>query len=752
MAAGNPVFLLCPQSTQQLQFSIGIPNINTPDSLYGEDFVPPSHVPFLTSSLTSSSSSFSSSSSSSTNTPDQESVALPGSGIAAETLLVPPVGLSISTNEAYHQQLASNLPIVTAADCTDFLAQPDVGSTSRHSGTDHCTQKALSVAATCMRSGRRPDNVMFTRPDAVTNAAITTRSASRRAKLSRAKRKDVAIGFTSQTQAQQCSFIPPVRQTAAITRPSSLSLPTQKFPPSPAADSFSRRLLAGAVEAAQHLEETMSHVSGASGDRSYLQMPMNYELYLASSSPRKSTCPPVSNGSVSSLRAQEYLPRIAAQSSQPLPPLSVLCGISRKERQRRNNFVYDTSVNQNSTKNLSHIQRSPMGRNVPSDKFPYNNSVSSTHGTAYDEVIVIDDEPDRVSCDDATPNLADSAASQYLVSYPQSTSTFSNTSHKPTLNSYQNTSSDSIDLKSIDSHKPYLFSVGIADETLSIKSSCDRPKNSLQVAPKASIFNGCVLEIQGKPDPQLNPSEKVQKRVTESGFNFSPAYLKSRRTGVDLGILDPGRNAGVSLDSTLESQLDGKPVYPHIHTFGESMAKPHYSSDDVLATSSVFVFPSNAHDVQILNDGGVAQHQDLQTSHVSTELPKHVKVRSPKSYRKAHSPGFTPFSPPGKPPPISKADRSMDDLQTVHLSVSADGSVCPRAQKEDYVYHRGQINNVDWPPQGELKIASSILSWGNFSHYCSLDQPVYKLKVYASLCFCIHRPHLACPTYGAFMV
>ncbi|KAK3801791.1 hypothetical protein RRG08_048378 [Elysia crispata] len=725
MAAGNPVFLLCPHSTQQLQFSIGIPDLHTPDSLYGDDSASSSYVPFLTSSSKLSSSS-SSSCSSSTSTPDQESVALPGCSSAALTVLVPSATLTASSGVVHN---ARSVTSTFSNPSSAFLARSNEVSTAvrygasiedwtrRDQSKGHWKQKNPTFKPSRTKNERRPDNLMFARPEAVPGGAKMTRSSSRRAKLSRVNDTVSVAGGSSHVHGQQTST-PLGRHPPSDSRPSTLALPSQTFSSIPPADSFSQRLLAGAVEAAQHLEETLAHVTDPPANSSYLDIPLNYELYLASSSQGQSLFPARSNGvdaTVNSLNAQDYLPRFDVQRSLPLPPISTIRGIHPQQQHHHVGFVFDASVGQYPLKDVSHIPRNQGEVTRLFDKFSSsrNKILTAADVPTDEEVIVIDDEAEQTACDDATPVKSNDAAPSHEPNPPQSTSTVTNSSHKPTaasLSSFTISSTASGNVKSIYSHKDYLFPCRLANNASDYKSTCDRSRKYLRIDSNPSIVDGCLLESQGRLDQQVKPSDKNQSRITESGFNFSPAYLSSRRAGFDFGASNLGRNAGVSLDATLERQAGVKQSCSQGHPFGDGMAKPHYSSDDTLVTPSVFVFPSSEQ-VEISYETEAADH----SLRALDQRSGRAKVSSSKKPCEGHTLELTPVSPPGKPP-LAETCRTQDGLQTFQLLVNENGSVCPKTQEEGKKLTLSHIDRVFKTLLSSIDVSSRI-ALGYLQHY-----------------------------------
>ena len=695
MAAGNPVFLLCPHSTQQLQFSLAVPDLHTPDSLYEDDSVT-SYVPFLTTSSTTSSSSTSSSSSSTSSTPDQESVALPGNSTATLTLCVPPSALSVSSGRAACKRQQAKLALTLSASpsatskSAAFLAQseaalptsalsgPNVTETiSRYQGKSPRKQRALNTGA---RSERRPDTLMFARPGAVAGGAKMTRSASRRAKLSRVKvgatSGAAAPGVHPQGHGHHCSASPD--STPSSTRPFTLPIQSQAF--SSTSDSFSQRLLAGAVEAAQHLEETLAHVTSAPVENPYMDLPLNYELYLASSSQGQTVYPALSSSmdtSVNPLRAENYLPRFDVQRSLPLPPISSIRGLPPPKQHHHVGYVFDAPLGHYPIQNTIHIPRNMGGLSLPSDNFPSSHNTTSTHAPDGNEVIVIDDEPESVSCDQATPKCTRTAVSQYQVGSPQSTPSFPYiSSHEPnahTARSIAHSGTDSCNGNTIYS-KTYLSSGDVVNLPPRKKHKRDRPKKYLRVDANPSINESCPLESQGESEHLIKSFDGCHSQITETGFNFTPAYLSSRRGGFDFGVSNLVRNAGVSLDATLDRQPgNNKPPKPHVHPFGDAAAKPHYSSDDTLITPSVFVFPSNDEQVEISCDKSMQSSDDC--SNPSATQCGYNRLKG------GAITDLTPVSPPGQPP-LPGTGGSLDGLQGFQLLVSGDGSVCPGTQEE----------------------------------------------------------------------
>ncbi|RUS91275.1 hypothetical protein EGW08_000987, partial [Elysia chlorotica] len=511
----------------------------------------------------------------------------------------------------------------------------------------------------------------------------------RRAKLSRVKDSATVVGGSSQAYCQQVSA-PPGRHPASDSRPSTLSLPRQPYLSIPASDSFSQRLLAGAVEAAQHLEETLAHATDTPASSSYLDTPLNYELYLSSSSQSQPMFPaPMSNGvnnAANSLRSQDYLHGFDAQRSLPLPPISTIRNIPPQPQHHRIGFVFDASIGQYRIKDVNHIPRSQGDNSLHFNKFS-----SSRHNTVLaagvpidDEVIVIDDEPDQTCCGDATPLKADiqKPSRQLLPSQSTSTFTYTKSSHKQTaapVGTLSNSSTASGNVKSIYSRKEYLYPRITADVTSGNRNTCDKSKNYLHIDSNPSIVDGCLLDSQGKWDQQVKPFDKSQNQITESGFNFSPAYLSSRRGGFDFGASNLGRNAGVSLDATL------KPSACHGHPFGDAMAKPHYSSDDTLMAPSVFVFPDNEQ-VEISDE---PEATELSLRGLDKRSGR-AKVSGSKKNSAGHTPDLMPFSPPGKPP------NSMDEVQSFQLLVNENGSVCPKTQEEVNLTGRGRVSMQDF--------------------------------------------------------
>ncbi|GFN99027.1 hypothetical protein PoB_002553300 [Plakobranchus ocellatus] len=682
MAAGTPVFLLCPHS-RELQLPVGVPDLHTPDSLLGDDTLSSTCVSFLTSSqLVSSSSSCSSSSS----TPDQETVVLPGSLTTPLTFsALPTTALNISSRTRNSRQL----PVSSTGTSSPFLAHSNVllRSVARGERAERITSgpgngQQRKTPQSSGRSCRRPDSLMFARPDAVSHCTKITRSASRKAKLSRVAEAAGSLhprADASRVQSYQCSMLPesglglPDARSSVSSVQSSLAFPV--------AESFSRRLLAGAVQAAQHLEETLPPVTCAQSGSLYLDTPSNYELYLASAQNPTNQTLFGSNNASAKLSDTEAFPShfgVAsdAQRSLALPPISTICGIPQQQQQV--GYVFDNSFYHGVPQN--HIHRNGRARRLPLDKSAAGHNVAIS-SPADHEVIIIDDEPDSISTSTSS-TLDGKAATYHQTVFSQSdravahTATHTSTSHTTAW----------------PGSGPPSPTVKKSVQGSNLKSRKAAPKKCLRIDSSLKISDAC---FPGSEEPEKQFTKvNSGNRVTESGFDFSPAYLSSRRAGFDFSNSGMLRNTGASLDGNLTRLPFEKQWNSNLHSLGDAAAKPHYSSDDTLVTPSVFVFPSNETEISQTSASDTSDKNSRVQQDTSAACARIDSVQSTgvkgagisERYPDGPVANLTPVSPPGKPPgnPRLADNRAppAEGLPGFQLLVSRDGSVCPRAHEE----------------------------------------------------------------------